>query len=1143
LAAAIWARRLGQALASVDRGDEARPLLERALGVSERLAGPNSKETAAALLAIGNLRERDRDLAGALAAYDRALTIRLELAGGKKDLSVAAAMLAKGRALVARQQVSEGKSLFNEVLALREQMLGAEHPLVAQAIDDLGWTLIREGDYAGAERALTRELGILERAYGPDDVRVARPLASLSIVRRHRGEFGEAETLVRRMIGILEQDGSRPLGVAKGLHTLASILKQAGDLEGARDAELRALALSERQLGPEHPDIAFVAAQLGQIELWRGEYARSEMLYRRALRIWEGKLGAEHPLTLTMLGDLALLAQEKGDYEAALTLQRQVLAARERVLGAQHPEVAISLTNLAQVEDKRGEYAVADSLFRRALAIQEEALGADHPNVGETLHNLASVAHSRGDLAKARESYQRALAIQERAFGAEHYNVALILDGLGSVEAEAGNPARARQLFDRALAIQERVLGPSHRWTSRTRLDLARLDLAAGNPDGAWEKSHRVFEEELALWEDLFTLASERQALRIAENLDAARDIMVSAAMTINKKGVGPESQILERTYSSLVRSRGKVLDHLAARHQTVQDLHDPEVRTLAARLARARQRLATLVQTNPDPSHPERYRQQLQLAAAEKEEASGALARGLATRHRQVEPSNAGSKGLFAGMETTRLESMAGGATTGGAAGADLAAITRALPAGAALIEFVRYEHALAGGREQVEDVAWVLSPALGGRSPDHPGSSAAGAVSIKLVSIGRASETDSLILAYRKAIDDAANEVGFRGVANRLHDRLWAPLAPFLPPAPREAARGDEGLVFIVPDASLHLVDFATLTMDGERFLIEERALHRLSSAADLPRLAESRSPEHRTAGEQESDEATLLAVGDPDFELLSADGDKLEEEVSLAFVPMLTREAALPCRDALPPPLKLPGSGRELDELVRLAGPGSRLRLTALRGADAVEARVKQESSRHRILHLATHGYFIQGLCPQEEPVNRSARPGREGAQISVDLANPLLLSGLLLAGASDTAIANMAGTQHQAPEDGFLTAEEIAALDLSGVDLVMLSACESGLGRIEVGEGVFGLSHAFELAGARSVLMSLWRLPDVTMPAFVADLYRELTRRGPGALEIVAALRKAKLAGLRRAETDLLSRHPRYWAGIVACGAWN
>jgi CHAT domain-containing protein len=215
-----------------------------------------------------------------------------------------------------------------------------------------------------------------------------------------------------------------------------------------------------------------------------------------------------------------------------------------------------------------------------------------------------------------------------------------------------------------------------------------------------------------------------------------------------------------------------------------------------------------------------------------------------------------------------------------------------------------------------------------------------------------------------------------------------------------------------------------------------------------------------------------------------------------------------------------------------------------VSALLGREASERAVKQQAPGRRILHLATHGFFLGDECSTPLEGTRAvgglvatngAKPTRaRSPRVQTFPENPLLLSGLALAGANRRAAAS------PQEDDGILTAEEVASLNLEGVEWAVLSACDTGLGQLRAGEGVFGLRRAFQVAGARTVVMSLWQVEDRSARAWMQALYAgRLVRQ----LDTIDAVREASLTVLRDRRARQQSTHPFYWAGFVAAGDWH
>jgi CHAT domain-containing protein len=203
--------------------------------------------------------------------------------------------------------------------------------------------------------------------------------------------------------------------------------------------------------------------------------------------------------------------------------------------------------------------------------------------------------------------------------------------------------------------------------------------------------------------------------------------------------------------------------------------------------------------------------------------------------------------------------------------------------------------------------------------------------------------------------------------------------------------------------------------------------------------------------------------------------------------------------------------------------------------LAGADATEAAVKRLAPGQRVLHFATHGFFLGSSCASAVEGTRSVG-GLAGAAVGTgeSLENPLVRSGLALAGA------NRRATQSGTQEDGILTAEEVAGLELDGVEWAVLSACDTGIGEMKAGEGVFGLRRAFQIAGASTVIMSLWAVEDYSARQWMRALY---DARVGQKLDTIHAVRRASLNVLRDRRRRGMTMHPFYWAGFVAAGGWR
>ena len=311
----------------------------------------------------------------------------------------------------------------------------------------------------------------------------------------------------------------------------------------------------------------------------------------------------------------------------------------------------------------------------------------------------------------------------------------------------------------------------------------------------------------------------------------------------------------------------------------------------------------------------------------------------------------------------------------------------------------------------------------------------------------------------------------------------------------------------LLLAPDGQLNLIPFAALVDDNQRYLVERYRLTHLTSGRDLlkvPAPASSNPP---------------LLLGNPDYSQAAQPATVATQRgVELSRAPDL-RELQF---------AQLPGTEAEVRAIAPLLGQA-----TVLTGPAATETALKQAQAP-RILHIATHGFFLEDVAPAPSSLAQRAAPNISptmGMRTPISRPNtsqthPLLRSGLALAGFNP---------RQSTPDDGVLTALEASTLNLQGTQLVVLSACETGVGDVATGEGVYGLRRALTLAGAESLLTSLWQVDDQATKELIVDYYQRLLNQS-GRSE---ALRQAQLAMLQ----NPTYQHPYYWAALVFSGNWR
>lgn len=870
-----------------------------------------------------------------------------------------------------------------------------------------------------------------------------------------QGKYREALPLYERSLAIREKAlAPQHPDTALSLNNLASVYQSMGDYAKALPLHERALAFNEKALGSQHPHTASSLSHLASVYHSMGDFAKALPLHERALAINEKALGSQHPDTATSFNELASVFRSMGNYPKALPLYERALGIREKALGPEHPNTAKSLSNLARVYRDLGDDAKALPLYRRALAIQEKALGSEHPDTALSLFNLANIYTSMGDFAKALSFQERSLAIWEKTLGPQHPYTAKAYISLASVNMAIGNKSKALQSLEKALTIQEKALGPEHPDTAISLIWLGDIHRAMGD----YAKAHSFHERTLTIWEK--TLGPQHP--KTAHSLDLLATLSyhmgdLLSARNYATRQIAAKQRELQSILTLDERSRlvwqRENLSYWAACVLRPEPLAQLVLRRKGVVLDSLLEDRALAISAQHDPEG----RAKLDQIAALRSQ----LAKFAFEENRSQEASRLQEQ---IGLLQRSLSSRASlGGRVRQSAEITLDAILPALSNGAVLVDFIRFR-----------------DPKLKGHAAVCYGAVVTGADgSPAFVRIDGAVEIDRAIVALRAALAQG-QEADVETHTRFLSEKLWQPVAQQIPEG--------TGQIFLCPEANLNFLSFAALLEGDGRFAAEKYSIAYLGSGRDLARPSSGQPSK------------TLALLANPAFDLT---GSAAPAKDMLA---MRSAEADVFGSISLPP---LPGTEAEAKALQSLAKTFGWETQAAL-GREATESKVRN-APKPGILHLATHGFYLnsttaaapasdqRGMSVVEATEEKPAAPRRSGV-------DPMRASGVALAGAQSTL---KSWSQRKAPDpqnDGILTAEEVAVLDLEGTWLVTLSACETGVGEARSGEGVFGLRRAFMIAGAENLLMTLWPVADDTTAKIMADFYQESFATGdaPGSL---------------------------------------
>ncbi len=889
-----------------------------------------------------------------------------------------------------------------------------------------------------------------------------------------QGRYADSVRAAQRAVDIRERLlGANNADTAQALDDLAQAYRGTGEYAKALPAAQRAVDIRERVLGPNHPDTAQSLHDLAEVYRAMGDYAAGLPLAQRSLDIREKALGPNHPDTAQSLHCLAELNRSMGEYAKALPLAQRALSIREKARGADHADTAESLNDLALIYLGMGDYAQALAASQRALGMREKTLGADHPLTAESANNLASVYWALKDYKEALPLFERAFRIKEKALGPDHPNTATALNNLAEVYRGMGDYGKALPLAQRAAAIWEKTLGPDHPNTAAALNNVAGFYWTMGD----YAQARPLLQRVQAISEK--TLGADHPDNARALNLLAAFYRSVGEydqALAMYRRGLAAEEHTLasvfavaseEQKLQFIDKTQGHYLAALSLIQRQFRD--DPAAVRFGLELvlrhkgivldaqARTRDTIAGHLKGDTLQSWQRlnKYRNDLAKLLL-----SGPGDQSLDAYRKQIEAlqeSIAGEEQYLSGRSGVVAQELAQRQVT-------VEMLAGRLPRDSTLVEYVL-----------IRD--WDEKRLLWTPTSRYLAFVLTGDGRISLVDLGDAADIDAKVTAALTAINDPNFLKNLSAYTQRtdtalaeLYGRLVQPLG---------AAGTAHGRLIVSPDGELHKVPFAALRTAGNRYLIEDRTVAYVASGRDLMRGKSGVTP---TVG--------MLLAANPAF-----DDRGVFRPASFRSGPRLRAVRAADYEKAVYPPL--PGTAEEAQAIPPLLKGTKKV----LMGKDATESAVRATRSP-QVLHLATHGFFLKDRVEDQslpDPLSRGRRLFRGG-----EANGPMVRSGLALAGANHA-------DEVSEGDDGILTALEVSGMDLYGTDLAVLSACETALGEVRAGEGVYGLRRAFVLAGAKNLVMSLWPVSDKVTRDLMERFYQAY-----GAGDHVAdALQKAQL----------------------------
>ncbi len=1049
----------------IGKNEEAKKYLSNSIKIWEHKE-PLYPIYAGCLNSLGNLYSDMGDYKSAESLYLKSLEIRKK-ALGEMHPEYAGSLNNLGILYSDMGNYESAEPLYKKSLEIYKKALGEMHPDYALSLNNLGNLYYRMGDYKSAEPLYKQTLEIKKKALGEEHLDIANCFISLGNLYFDMGDYKSAEPLYKQTLEIKKKAlGEEHPDIANCLISLGNLYFTMGDYKSAEPLYKQTLEILKKALGEEHPDVAMSLNNLGNLFFRMGDYKSAEPLYKKSLEILKKALGEDHPDVANSLGDLGNLYSEMGDYKSAEPLLKKSLGILKKALGEEHLDLGNNLNNLGNLYSEMGDYKLAEPLYKQTLEIYKKALGEEHPDVASSLGNLGNLYSDMGDYKSAEPLYKQTLEILKKAIGEEHPNVANNLNNLGVLYMDMGDYKSAELLYKQSLEILKKALGEEHPNVASSLINLGILYRDMGEYKSA---------------EPLYKKAIEIYKKAIGEEHPDYVNSLFNLGILHKKmydypKAVSYCSQCYNIKNKNLSKNFSWLSEKGKANYWVQEKGFYEELNNFAAMAVESYPKSSEISYNSNLIAKGlllESYREIEEAVQNSNDTTTNKIFKDLKEMRRLISHLVSTGTGNQEIIDRYEQESDSLDKILVGRLGEYAASkrkfqinwkdVQNALSDKYAAIEFARYFNEK---DSQHYYMALVLRQGY-----TYP----------KLAKLGA-----------EKSILAAANEFNFP----ELYKLVWEPLDSFL--------NGVE-TVYYSPDGYLNNIAFSALCGNGSIttstssdvasrgairkktkqtkdcvYLSDRYSLHQLSTTRYLAEGLKSSNMEN-----------SMLLVGGVNYDEIPTAKDTLAEEQTdmedYALAENIARSSTNQNRMEY-----LPGTKTELQSLQKILNK-KHWKIRAYSDKNASENIFKSEVQKESpgILHIATHGFAYPDIQEKKKGFGEESKTYR-------DSDNPMVRCGLMLAGANYSWTAKPDTMLSKTGEDGILTALEFSQLNLRKTKLVVLSACETGLGKIEGSEGTFGLKRGFKLAGVEQIIVSLWSVPDKETMELMTLFYNDLSK---------------------------------------------
>jgi CHAT domain-containing protein/Tfp pilus assembly protein PilF len=904
-----------------------------------------------------------------------------------------------------------------------------------------------------------------------------------------RGQYALAVPFAKALINELKKEDTISLALGTVYNSLGKSLMNSGNLGEAEEYLFKALNIRTGLLGDSNLSVAVTLNDIGAYYYFAGEYPKSEPYYLRALKMRKKILGEENPEVAISFNNLGLLYMDMGNFPKAEPFFEKALDIRKKTLGS-HPYVADSYNNLGLLFYFMGSYKKTEPLYQNALQIRIQVLGAEHPDVAASFVNLGELYMEMGKYSESEQYYLKGLDLWKKSLGDNHPDLAISYNSLAILFRDSGKFLKAEEFFLKAEKIRNETLGQFHLDVAFTKLYLAGLYQKMGLYDKAEQNYLQALDiHKKALGENHPVTGQNLHELGLlyfqkGENIQSKLCFMKGWENSLYQFEKNfpyfseeEKTKFLSKQEILLEVLKSFLINQNVSNPSLTGNLYDQQLFTKAI-LLNSQLKWKRQIKNSGDP--------------------------GLIKLFNTWEATRTNLSRLYASKDSSerlgisslekraeKLEKILSQRSTTFAMLTDRKQIVwqeiqKSLKTGEAAIEIIRsFKY---GTTKFIIDTSDILkkSYSIQGLSD-----------SVQYVALIVKKDLlypEMVILNEGNKMEQFALNNYKRCIERQKLDSLsyatyWKAISDNLGTSIKK--------IYFSPDGVFHSLNLNTLfNPQNNKYLLDEKEVQIVTSSKDLVEKQKELNSQF-----------SAVLMGAPDFYFLPGNKNSffsILDDKNIEIVNSIGWKGIIS---------DLPGTETEIKKIGHILEQGG-WNLKIYLDQKANEENLKKVI-HPKLLHLATHGFF------QTDSSKES---------------NPLLRSGLLLTSSGST----LDGYKSKKGEDGILTAYEAMNLDLENTDLVVLSACETGVGQLKNGEGVFGIQRAFKVAGAKSTIMSLWKVDDDATQELMVNFYKNWLGSKPKGKKI--SIKMSKRHAFLKAQKELKVKYPNpyYWGAFVMVG---